>query len=126
SLLSNLTKLEVKEQVSSSKDSYEKYEVDDKHALHATFYEGDKVVREVWAGKSGGRGQMARLDGGDSVVILGGYSGYLYSRDTKAWRDLSILELDPEEVTSVKIENESGEYVFTKDGEEWKSTKAID
>ncbi len=126
SLLDNLTKLEFKEQVSSSKDAYEKYEVDDKNAVHAVFYEGDKVVREIWAGKSGGRGQMARVDGTDGVIILGGYSGYLYSRDTKAWRDLSILELDPEEATVVKIENENGEYVFTKDGEEWKSKKSIE
>ncbi len=126
SILSNLTKLEIKEEVSSSKDSYAKYEVDDKKGFHATFYEGDKVVREIWAGKSGGRGQMARVDGSDKVYILGGYTGYLYSRDTKGWRDLKVLELDPEEVTAVSIKNENGEYSFKKEGEEWKSQKAIE
>ena len=122
SLLENLTKFEIKEQVSSTKDSYKQYEVDDEKGLHATFYEGDKVVREIWAGKSGGRGQMARIGGSDGVYILGGYSGYLYSRDTKGWRDLSILELDPEEATAVTIVNEQGEFSFKKAGEEWEGT----
>lgn len=119
SLLENLTKLAVKEQISSSKDSYKKYEVNDEKALHAVFYEGDKVVRELWAGKSGGRGQMARVDGQDGVFVVDGYSSYLYGRDTKGWRDLSILELDPEEATAVTIKNENGEFSFKKEGDEW-------
>lgn len=114
SLLTNLTKLEVKEQVGSSKDSYEQFEVTDDQAVRAAFYEGDKLIREIWAGKSGGRGQVARFDGSDSVYVLDGYSSFLYSRNTKGWRDLSILELDPEEITAIDIKNENGEFSFSK------------
>lgn len=121
SLLENLTKLAAQEQVSSQADSYAQYDVSDDKAVHATFYEGDKIVREIWAGKSGGRGQLARVDGQTGVFVLEGYSGFLYNRDTKGWRDLSILELDPEEVIRVAIENENGAFAFEKDGEEWKS-----
>lgn len=119
SLLENLTKLEAKEQVSSDKASYEKYGVSDEAALHSTFYEGDKVVRAIWAGKSGGRGQMARVDGAEGVFTLEGYSGFLYSRDVKNWRDLSVLELDIEEATEVAIENEHGEFSFEKKDKVW-------
>lgn len=119
SLLENLTKVEAKEQVSSSKDNYAQYEVNDEKALSTTFYAGDKVVRAIWAGKSGGRGQMARVDGHDGVYILGGYSSFLYSRDVKGWRDLSILELDTEEATAVTVQNENGEFTFQKEGDEW-------
>ncbi len=114
SLLSNLTKLEVKEQVGSGKDSYEKFDVTDDKAVIAAFYEGDKLVRKLWAGKSGGRGQMARVDGTEAVFVLNGYSSFLYGRDTKGWRDMSILELDPEEVKKITIENEHGTYAFDK------------
>ena len=57
SLLENLTKLEIKEQVSSSKDSYAQYEVGDGKALHSTFYEGDKVDFEL---VDKGRGPQAQ------------------------------------------------------------------
>ncbi len=114
SLLANLLKLEVKEQVSSKKESYGQYKVSADKALHAVFYEGDKIVREIWAGKSGGRGQMARVDGSSAVFILSGYSSFLYQRDTKGWRDLAILELDSEETTAVSLVNEHGEFSFKK------------
>lgn len=114
SLLKNLNKLQVKEQVGKNKESYEKFEVDDAHATHSAFYAGDKLVREIWAGKSGGRGQLARIDGTDAVLVLDGYSSFLYGRETKGWRDLKILELDTEEVSSIGIENEYGTYTFEK------------
>jgi hypothetical protein len=120
SLLENLTKLELKEQVSSSKDNYKQYGVSDDAAMHVAVYEGDKIVRELWAGKSGGRGQMGRVDGQEGVYILGGFSSFLYNRDTKGWRDLSVLELDPEEATAVSIKNEHGEFTFKKEGGEFK------
>jgi hypothetical protein len=115
SLLKNLNKLAVKEQIGKNKDSYAQYDVSDDKAVHATFYEGDRVVRALWAGKSGGRGQMARLDGSDGVYIIDGYSSFLYSRDVKGWRDLAIFEVDQEEVTKITVDNENGSFVFEKE-----------
>ena len=62
---------------------------------------------------------MARVDGQKGVYILRGFSSFLYGRDTKGWRDLKILEVDPEEATKVTISNEHGEFSFEKDGDEW-------
>lgn len=114
SALTNLTKLSVKERVASGTESYEMYDLTDAKALHVQAYEGDKVVLEFWTGKSGGRGQMARLAGQDGVFSLDGFSSYSFARDTKGWRDLKIVEIDTDAVTEVTIKGESMEYAFVK------------
>lgn len=117
SLIKNLNKLSATEEIATGKDSYAKFDLIEGKALHSTFFEGDKVVREIWAGKSGGRGQMARVNGSDSVFSIDGYSSFLYNRNAKGWRDLSILEVDTEEVSAITIKNENGEFSFEKEGE---------
>src|SRR6478736_5172932 len=103
SALSNLTKLEVKERVSSGSSDYATYDLTD-----------DKAVVELWTGKSGGRGQMVRIAGQDGVFNVEGFSSYSYARDTKGWRDLKIVEVDTDAVTAVTIQGEKGEFTFAK------------
>jgi len=114
SALTNLTKVSVKERVASGSSAYAMYDLTDDKALHVQAYEGDKVVLELWAGKSGGRGQMARLAGQDGVFGLEGFSSYSYARDTKGWRDLKIVEIDTDAVTEVSIKGEALEFAFVK------------
>jgi len=114
SALTNLTKVAVKERVASGTSAYEMYDLTDEKALHVQAYEGDKVVFELWTGKSGGRGQMARLAGQDGVFSLEGFSSYSYARDTKGWRDLKIVEIDTDAVTEVSVKGEAGEFLFNK------------
>ncbi len=120
SLLGNLPKLTLEERVASSKESYGTYELGDEDALHVVASAGDKAAADFYVGKSGGRGQAVRLAGTDGVFIMGGLSKYLFDRDTKGWRDLSILEVEPEKVTKVVVENEIGTFTFTKNGTSWK------
>lgn len=119
SLATNLTKLKVTELISESKDSYEKYGLDDKKALHAVFKKGDEVLADLYFGDSGGRGQMTRVAGKDGVYAVKGYSKYLYGRDLKGWRDLTIFKFDDKEAVSVEIENDKGKFKFEKDGDSW-------
>lgn len=114
SALTNLTKVSVKERVASGSSAYEMYDLTDDKAIHVQAYEGDKVVLELWSGKSGGRGQMARLAGQDGVFSLDGFSSYSYARDTKGWRDLKIVEVDTDAVTEISIASETGEFAFAK------------
>src|SRR6478736_473959 len=114
SALSNLTKLEVKERVSSGSSDYATYDLTDDKAMHVQAFEGDKVVVELWTGKSGGRGQMVRIAGQDGVFNVEGFSSYSYGRDTKGWRDLKIVEVDTDAVTAVTIQGEKGEFTFAK------------
>jgi hypothetical protein len=114
SLLDNLKSLEVTERIDSSKDAYASYDLTDAKAVHAVFYVGEKPAHEFWFGQSGSRGQMSRLAGKEGVYAVKGYSSYLYSRDVKGWRDLSLLKFEEADVTRVEIENEQGAFVFEK------------
>ncbi len=121
SLLKNLPKLSIKERIVQGTESYKQYELSDDTALHFTAFEGDKPAVEFWIGKSGGRGQMVRMKDKPGVFVLDGYSGFLYGRDTKGWRDLSIMTAETEKATRVDIENEKGTFVFKKEGGAWKA-----
>lgn len=123
SLLKNLHELKVKERLSSSSEdvqaAYAKYDLTDDKAVRATFFAGDEKKYEFWFGKSGGRGQTARWVGAEGVYIVDGYASFLYTRDTKGWRDLSIFKFETDDVKLVTIENEHGSFEFQKEGEEW-------
>lgn len=121
SLLENLPKLQVKERIAKGTNSYESYDLTDEKALHVTLFAGDDKTGELWIGKGGGRGQMVRVAGHDGVYTLDGYSAFLYSRDSASWRDKSIMELDPEEVATVRIDNEEGSFVFEREQEKKKA-----
>ncbi len=120
SLLDNLKALKVTEQIDAAATSYGKYSVSDDKGLHAVFSKGDKVVLDARFGENGGRGQMTRIAGKDGVYAVKGYSSYLYGRDAKGWRDLTLFKFEEGDVTAATIDNEHGSFSFTKDGEAWK------
>ena len=120
SLLENLKTLKVSEQIDAATSGYAKYGVADDKGLHAVFSKGTGVVLDARFGENGGRGQMTRITGKDGVFAVKGYSSYLYARDAKAWRDLTLFKFEEGDVTSATIQNEHGSFSFTKDGENWK------
>jgi hypothetical protein len=120
SLLDNLKTLKVAEQIDATTASYAKYGVSDDKGLHAVFSKGNGVVLDARFGENGGRGQMTRLAGREGVFAVKGYSSYLYARDAKGWRDLTLFKFEEGDVTAATIRNEHGTFSFTKDGENWK------
>lgn len=120
SLLDNLKTLKVSEQIDASATGYAKYGVSDDKGLHAVFSKGGAAVLDARFGDNGGRGQMTRIAGKDGVYAVKGYSSYLYARDAKGWRDLSLFKFEESDVTAATIANEHGSFSFTKDGENWK------
>jgi hypothetical protein len=120
SLLDNLKSLKSSEMIDPAPASYEKFGVSDDKALHAVFHKGNEVALDVYFGESGGRGQMTRLAGKPGVFAVKGYSSYLYSRDVKGWRDLTIFKFEDTAVTHASITNEHGAFTFEKEGETWK------
>jgi len=120
SLLENLKSLKVSETIDSGTSAYAKYGVSDDKGLHAVFSKGGTAVLDARFGENGGRGQMTRITGKDGVFAVKGYSSYLYARDAKGWRDLSLFKFEEGDVTAATIQNEHGEFSFTKDGETWK------
>jgi hypothetical protein len=113
SMLDDLKRLEVKELIDSSKDSYAKYKVSDDKALHAVFYKGKDVLLDVYFGEDGSRGQMTRLAGKDGV--------YTFNKDAKSWRDKTILKFEENDVVKVTLEDANGTFTFDKSGDDWKA-----
>lgn len=120
SLLDNLPKLKLTEEITSASDDYERWEVTDDKALKATFSKGEEKVFEVFFGANGSRGQMTRLPGQDGVYAVKGFSKWLYERDVKGWRNKSMFKFDEKEVVKLGIENEHGRFSFEKDGASWR------
>jgi hypothetical protein len=121
SLLDNLKTLKVTELIDASKTSYSKFGLGDDKALHAVFSKGNGVALDVYFGDSGGRGQMTRIAGKDGVYAVKGYSSYLYARDVKGWRDLTIFKFEDTQVSNVTIDNANGSFVFALEGDKWTS-----
>lgn len=123
SLLKNLKGLKIKEKLPGTdvQKTYAQYELGEDKALHATFFAGDAAKYELWFGKSGGRGQTARVAGTDGAFLVDGYSSFLFARDTKGWRDLGIFKFEDTAAKAVRIENEHGTFEFTKEGDAWKA-----
>ncbi|HEX2882362.1 MAG TPA: DUF4340 domain-containing protein [Polyangiaceae bacterium] len=122
-MLDNLVKLKLSEQISTSADAYAEWGLTDEKALHAVFYEGDKVVADLYIGDSGSRGQMTRLGGKTGVFAAKGFSKWVYDRDLKGWRDRSVWSFDDKSVTKVAIDNELGKIELKKDGEKWSGSE---
>jgi hypothetical protein len=120
SMLDDLKKIEARELIDGSKDSYAKYKLTDSKALHAVFYAGKDVKFDAYFGEDGSRGQMTRVTGKDGVFAVKGYSSYAFNRDAKSWRDKTILKFEEKDVTRATLENENGTFTFEKSGEDWK------
>jgi hypothetical protein len=120
SLLDNLKSLKVSEAIDPSASAYEKYEVSDAKGLHAVFSKDNGVVLDAYFGQNGGRGQMTRIAGKEGVYAVKGYSSYLYDREVKSWRELSLFKFEEGDVTAVTLDNEHGSFEFNKEGSDWK------
>ncbi len=119
SLLDNLKDLKIKEVIDRGSGAYDQYELtDDKGAHVVAWSEGNKVL-DAYFGKSGSRGQMARVGGKDGVYIASGYSSYLYTREVKNWRETSILKFEDANAIQVEVTNKNGAFSFSKNGDKW-------
>jgi hypothetical protein len=119
SLLDSLKSIKSSEVIDTGKAEYAKYKVSDELAVHVVLSKENGTVLDAYFGENGGRGQMTRLAGKDGVFAVKGYSDYLFNRDVKSWRDLSLLKFEEGDVTAVAIQNEHGSFNFEKKGDSW-------
>lgn len=114
SLIGALKTIKMVERIDPSSKNYDQFELSDGKALHATFYNGDKTVFDLYFGQDGSRGQMTRIAGKDGVYAAKGYSSYLFKRDAKGWRDLGLLKFEEDEVKRIDVTNENGSFTFER------------
>jgi hypothetical protein len=123
SLVENLEKIEVTGLIASTAEVHAKYELDEAKAVHARAYTGDQLVLDMYFGKRGTRGQMARMGGEGAkpdVYSVDGYASFSWAKELKGWRDKDIFKFEDGNVIAAEIENEHGKLSFTKDGDSWK------
>jgi hypothetical protein len=122
SLLDNLRDMKVKEVIDKTAATYDQYELNDAKGVHVVAYKGGDKSFDMYFGKSGSRGQMARITGKDGVYVVIGYSGYLFTREVKNWRETSILKFEDANAIQVEVSNKSGKFSFSKNDEKWAGT----
>ena len=63
------------------------------------------------------------VEGKPDVYAATGYSSFVYTRELKGWRDTEIFRFDDANVNQITIDNKSGPFSFTKDGDKWAATQ---
>lgn len=123
SVLSNLKELKSTEIISGQATDEQKklYELDATKAVHVIAWKGADKKLDITFGKSGGRGQMAMVEGKPGVYSVSGYSSYMYTKEVKQWRDTEIFKFEDANVSQLQITNKEGEFSFTK-GDKWGGT----
>ncbi|MCL2777216.1 MAG: DUF4340 domain-containing protein [Polyangiaceae bacterium] len=123
SLIDNMKELKAKDVVAVALSDEQKkdFQFEPNKGVHVVAYQGENKKLDATFGKSGGRGQMAMVDGKPGVFVVGGYASYLYTREAKGWRDTEIFKFDDANANQFSIENKNGTLSFTK-GDNWAGT----
>jgi hypothetical protein len=123
-LLENISQLKVSDRIDSGTSNYERYGLTEAAAVHITAWRGPDKVSDLYFGKSSARGQLLRLASSPGALAIqasgpGGYSGFLYTRALRAWREPAIFQFDPSAAVTVQIENPSGRFAFERTERGW-------
>jgi Domain of unknown function (DUF4340) len=124
SLIDNMKELKVTEVIASNatEDMKKLYEFEPAKAVHVVASKGGEKKFDMTFGKSGSRGQMAMLGDKPVVYIATGYSSYLYTKETRQWRESEIIKFEDANAIQLAISNKAGEFSFTKGGDKWGGT----
>jgi len=123
-VLKNLEALSIDQRITDGAKSYDKYELSDGKSVHVVVFKGAEKVLDAHFGKSGGRGQTMRLAGQEAVYGVKGYSAFNYTREVKNWRHNEIIKFEGDNAINVTVDNEHGQFSFSKNGEDWAGTFA--
>ena len=123
-LVTNLKQLKVEEAVNLKLDDEVKKDkqLDAAHGVHVVAWKGDDKKLDETFGKSGPAGQLVVVaDKPEHVWAAKGYSAYLYTKETKDFRDKQLLKFDDMSASQITIANTHGAFSFTK-GDKWVGT----
>jgi hypothetical protein len=116
SLLDNMKELKVADIAAAKADDAQKktYDLVPDKAIHVTAFKGADKKFDATFGKSGGLGNAMMLAGSPDILLVSGYSSWMYGREAKDWRDREIYKFDDAQVTSLELDNKNGHFLFTK------------
>jgi hypothetical protein len=123
-LLENLKQLTIAEAIDAGTGYYQRYDLTAARAFHVVAWSGQHKMSDLYFGKSSARGQLVRVAGIPGVfdidpTAVGSYSGFLYTRPLRSWREPSMLHFDVDDVLAVDVNNAHGAFSFSKVGGVW-------
>jgi len=119
SALESLASMQVTDRLATGSEHFEAYDLQAEKAVHVAVFEGTSATLDAYFGKSGTRGQVARLEGDENAYVIKGYSSFQFGREPSKWFDNVILKLTPAAVAEIELENAGGKLTFAKKGEAW-------
>jgi hypothetical protein len=123
-MLDKLADLAVVSVAASRKENHARLGVDKEHGVHVKAYGGDKVLADLYVGKSKSGGTMVRQEGEDVVVATKGAIDYVFDKELKYLRDRNVVELDPNTIKALSLSSAKGNFKFEKpEGGKWQQAK---
>jgi len=124
-LVANIKELKIEEPINLKLDDdvRKDKQLDAAHGLHLVAWKGSQKEVDETFGKSGTAGHLVVVTAKpDQVWAAKGYSGYLYTKEAKDYRDKEILKFDDGNAAQVTIANTHGTLSFTKGDAKWVGT----
>jgi Domain of unknown function (DUF4340) len=123
-LLDNLAAIAVRASIEPGTRGYENEHLTATQGVHVVAWSPDAKVRDLYFGRSDERGQILRIgdtEGVWSVANSGprGYSGFLYTRSLRSWREPALLDFDGRDAVAIEITNANGEWELTREKDAW-------
>ena len=122
--LANLAAIEVTQGADCAGAAGAECGLSDAEAVHVVAFQGALKAADLYFGRTGRAGRFLRIGGGDGAFVVpasgsGSYSGFLYTRSPRNWRETSILAFDQRDVVDVEITNTNGHFLFHRAGGTW-------
>ena len=121
-LLENVTHISIRQVIDDSSRSFDDYDLNERKGLHVQIWNAQRLVRDLYFGKTDARGQIVRSSGVSLVFAVpnwgkDGYSGFLYTRNLRSWRETSIVKFNEDDVDEIEIVNVHGRLSFSRTGD---------
>jgi hypothetical protein len=97
--------------VSSQKDKHREFEVDEEKGVRVVARKGGAALADLLVGKTMSGYTLVRPYGKDEVWQAVGVLKWVYAKDTKGWRDKTILSFERESCEKVEVEGARGKVV---------------
>jgi hypothetical protein len=118
--LENLQDLTVLEVLPADDENDEDNDLTDGKALHVVAWTDRGKAVDLHFGKTIPKGQLVKTAQGSGLLVIAnsgskGYSGFLFTRRLRSWRETSILHFHADDALRVEITNKTGFFSFARD-----------
>ena len=123
SALTRLGELRISRVVATKPDNYARLQVDDENAVRVEVKAGEEVLSTLMIGKYANGMTTLRVDERSEVFGAGGSLRYAFDRELKAWRDRKVVNVEADDVQSIRFESAKGVFAFEREGDGWTATE---